>query len=297
MSGNRSSERGTRDSHRSESRHTRGSRRADQEPRRQSDQQASSSSTSHHHAVGASQQQFSQETGQPISANELEFNNYIARNPRNIPNNFYNSTGDLHWGPLHPPIRRLASLEQTHVTGNGTESTEHFTGELARWKYSHMVDKRDCQLGMERALLRNAPVMTQAQGEYLHGQAFVDSNNHGQTPLPAPIPAYSSMPPPAAQNTYANTQSRYVSPYPPQQPQQPQQQYTQQPPTIQPVPNQSSYEIYDEEYENEQLDSAAAANETVSGPGWRVEPSVIVPRSAYPSSESRGHRSSGRRHR
>ncbi|TGO59272.1 hypothetical protein BCON_0046g00160 [Botryotinia convoluta] len=57
------------------------------------------------------------------------------------------------------------------------------------------------------------------------------------------------------------------------------------------------YNQYDDEYENEQLDNAAAANETASGPGWGVEPSVIIPRSAYPSSERRGTRGSGRSRR
>ncbi|KAF5870357.1 uncharacterized protein Bfra_009741 [Botrytis fragariae] len=313
MSSNRSNERRPRDSHQSSSsRHYRGSGRPHQEPPRQSDQQASSFSSSYHHAVGTSQQQSPQEASQPLSANEIEFNNYMANAARHVPDNFYNSTGNDQWGPLHlyaglPVLNRPTPSGTEPVAlnvGRNHSSCENcqavppinFPGAHFRWKYSHLVDNPACRLGMERALA-NAPVVTQAQGEYLHGQAFADNNDHGQMPPPVPIPAHPSMPSSAAQNTYANTQSRYVSPYPlqqSQQPQQQQQQYTQQPPTIQPVFDQSSYDIYDEEYDNEQLDSAAAADETASGPGWGVEPPVIVPRSAYPSSESRGDRGARR---
>ncbi|KAF7891684.1 hypothetical protein EAF00_007986 [Botryotinia globosa] len=333
MSGNRSSERRPRDSSRApSSRPSRGSGRSHQDPQRQSHQQASS----YHHAVGTSQQQSSPETAPQLSANETEFNNYMANVERNVPDN-YNSTRNAQWGPSYPytgmPVLSRATppgSEPVALNVGGSpsycevcrtmpplESTET----LAQWKYEHVANTLECRLRMASALA-DTPVVTQTQGEYLHGQAFVDNNNYGQMLPPAPIPTNPSMPPPAAQNTYANTQNLPQQPQQPQQQQytqqppmiQPvlsqssydilddeyeneQQQYTQQPPTIQTPFSQSSYDILDDEYENEQLEIAAAANETASGPGWGIEPSVIVPRSAYSRSESRGHRGPTRRHR
>ncbi|TGO11882.1 hypothetical protein BTUL_0099g00150 [Botrytis tulipae] len=331
MSGHRSSERHPRDSSRaSSSRPSRSSGRSHQDPQRQSHQQASSS----HHAVGTSQQQSSPETGPPLSANETEFNNYIANADRRVPDNFSNYTADAQWGSSYPytgmPVMSRATPPGSEpVALNVGRSYSHcevcretppvdWTKTHAQWKRKHVANTLKCRVEMA-SVLANTPVVTQAQEEYLHGQSFGDNHDYGQVPPPAPIPNYPSMPPPAAQNLYANTQN------PPQQAQQSQQQqytqqsqqqqyaqqpqqqqytqepqqqqYTQQPPTIQPVFSQSSYDILDDEYDDEQRDLAAAANETASGPGWGIEPSVIVPRSAYPSSESRGNRDSGRRHR
>ncbi|KAM0126127.1 hypothetical protein ACHAO1_010230 [Botrytis cinerea] len=302
MSGHRRSERRARDSHQSSSlRQYHGSERSRQEPPRQNDQQRSPLSASHYHGVGPPQHQY--------SANHMEFNDYMTSNPRDVSDDVADYTRYDPWEPAHPyvgmsvlnrpmppgtepvalNVGRNPSVCEVCNARPPINSTESYP----QWKWKHLNEKNSCRLGMSR-IFNNAPVVTEVEGGYLHGQAFADSNDHEQMAPPASIPTYPSIRPPAAQNTYSSAQGQNITQYTPQQPQPP---YFHQPPTVQPFFAQELYDQYDDEYDNEQLDNIATANETASGPGWGVEPSVIIPRSTYSNSERRGYRGVGRNHR